>query len=307
MNGAMVLRDQMLADTALDSIQSQFGPKIRGSLLVEELYGNIKDLDFFILFGSAVSIIGNWGQSPYAAATNFMTSLIYRRRKRNLVGSILHPGQILGVGYLSRMGKELSEIMTKTVGTFALSEVMLHELFAETILAGRPDSGLNPVITAGFAKQDPVERPDLIWYRSPKGWLMIDYCSQTNTSNPEGQVASVKEQLELATTMAEATETVLAGLMAKLVNKLQLPEETAITSESYVTDLGVDSLVAVDLRNWFIKELEVDVPVLKILSDATIGKLAEDATSKLSTKLLPSLVEDTGAPPNGAKANGHAH
>ena len=303
----MVLRDQMLSDMTLETIQSQFKPKIYGSLLVEELYGDMKDLDFFILFGSTVGITGNWGQSPYAASTNFMTSLIYGRRKRNLVGSILHPGQIRGVGYFVRMGKELSERMDKSVGTFVISELALHELFAESILAGRPDSGLNPIITTGFAMQDPVKHPDLIWYRSPKIWRMINYCAREHTSKSEGQLTPMREQLESTTTMVDATKTVLAGLMAKLVNKLQLSDETAITSESYVTDLGVDSLIAVDLRNWFVKELEVDVPVLKILGDATVGQLAEDATFKLSRKLLPSLAEDEGNLPNGAKANGQAH
>lgn len=297
MNAAMVLRDQMLADMTLETIQSQFRPKVHGSILVEELYGAKSDLDFFVLFGSAVGVNGNWGQSPYTAATNFMTSFIHGRRKRNLVGSIIHPSEIRGVGYFARKGKGLSHLMSSSQGTHILSEIDLHEMFAEAILAGRPDSGRNPVIIGGLTVQNPVERPDLIWYRSPKVSKMVDYCVQATIFKPGGQLTSMKEKLESATTMAEVAETVLAGLIAKLVNKLQLSADVPVTSESYSTELGLDSLFAVDLRNWFIKELGVDVPVLKILSGCTVGELADDATSKLSNKLLPSLSEEQEGPP----------
>lgn len=58
-------------------------------------------------------------------------------------------------------------------------------------------------------------------------------------------------------------------------------------------DLGIDSLIAVDLRTWFLKELDVDMPVLKILGGMsvrellafTVEKLPENLTSSLSFKI----------------------
>ena len=53
--------------------------------------------------------------------------------------------------------------------------------------------------------------------------------------------------------------------------------------------LGIDSLVAVDLRSWFMKELSVDMPVLKIISGATVGELLERARELLDPAMTPAL------------------
>ncbi|KAK2834879.1 hypothetical protein FQN49_006825 [Arthroderma sp. PD_2] len=290
-NGAMILRDQMFMDSSLETINSQFRPKVDGSLLLEEIYGN-KNLEFFILFGSAAAVIGNVGQSAYTAATNFMTNLVQGRRKRNLVGSIIHPGQIMGVGYVARMGKGLLQLMSTTVGEHIVSEHSLHELFAEAILAGHPQSGRNPEIIAGLSMESPAEKPDILWYRIPKAWPLVDYFMHSNSAGSMDELVPLQEQLESATTRLEALEIVTVGLSAKLHHRLHLPEDVSITADTRVSELGVDSLVAVDLRTWFSKDLAVDIPVLQILNGSSIGELASSATEKLPVSLLPSLIED---------------
>lgn len=60
-------------------------------------------------------------------------------------------------------------------------------------------------------------------------------------------------------------------------------------------ELGIDSLVAVDLRSWFLKELSVDMPVLKILGGATISDLLAHAEEHLPKELVPHLVAENGS------------
>lgn len=64
--------------------------------------------------------------------------------------------------------------------------------------------------------------------------------------------------------------------------------------------MGVDSLVAVEMRSWFLKELGVDVPVMKILGGASIATLVEDVLHKLPIELLtrldPEYKSKTAAP-----------
>jgi hybrid polyketide synthase/nonribosomal peptide synthetase ACE1 len=64
-------------------------------------------------------------------------------------------------------------------------------------------------------------------------------------------------------------------------------------------ELGVDSLVAVDLRSWFLKELGVDMPVLKIFNAASIRELLVTAAEVVPESLIPNLVfgEQTVKPP----------
>jgi hybrid polyketide synthase/nonribosomal peptide synthetase ACE1 len=57
----------------------------------------------------------------------------------------------------------------------------------------------------------------------------------------------------------------------------------------HTEELGIDSLVAVDLRSWFIKEMSVEMPVLKILGGGTVAELIIDAVEKLPTSLIPNI------------------
>jgi acyl carrier protein len=278
----------MFADMTLEGMHSQFRPKVQGSILVEEIYGGM-DLDFFILFGSATGISGNWGQSAYAAATNFMTNMIRARRKKRLVGSILYPSEIRGIGYFMRRDSGLSQLMNNTIGRAFLSERGLHEMFAEAILAGRPDSGRCPEIMITPRLASPLELPNILWYRNPKLWEFIDYSMQSTSSQTAGQAVSIKEQLQSATSMCEAVNVIAEGFGAKLTHKLHLSAEIPVTPATRLSELGVDSLVAVDLRTWFVKELEVDIPMLRILGGSSIGELAEEAASKLSPDMLPRI------------------
>ena len=71
-----------------------------------------------------------------------------------------------------------------------------------------------------------------------------------------------------------------------------------------IDELGVDSLVAVDVRSWFLKELNVDMPVLKLLSGATVDEVLTFAQERLSPGLIPKLGAGIGSdgpePENGS-------
>ena len=79
------------------------------------------------------------------------------------------------------------------------------------------------------------------------------------------------------------------ALFAKLQLALQLPPEADIGQilSSDADDLGIDSLTAVEVRSWFLKELEIDIPVLKILNGGTITDLISFAMEKLPGELAP--------------------
>lgn len=92
------------------------------------------------------------------------------------------------------------------------------------------------------------------------------------------------------------------ALAAKLSFNLQLSDDEAIRDTMPLIELGVDSLVAVEVRTWFMQEAGVDLPVLKILGGASIADLVNDAMTKLPQDLLsrfeatsPAESSDTSA------------
>lgn len=80
-----------------------------------------------------------------------------------------------------------------------------------------------------------------------------------------------------------------------LSDRLHLSPEDSISPETTIVELGVDSLVAVDLRSWFTNELGLDMPVLKILGGASVADLIEDAVKRLPAELVPNVVSGSEA------------
>jgi hybrid polyketide synthase/nonribosomal peptide synthetase ACE1 len=73
-------------------------------------------------------------------------------------------------------------------------------------------------------------------------------------------------------------------------------------------ELGMDSLIAVEIRTWFLQELEVDMPILKILGGASVADLVNHSIPKLQeilSRFAPTLAEaplfatNTTGPPSG--------
>ncbi|KIM95148.1 hypothetical protein OIDMADRAFT_60307 [Oidiodendron maius Zn] len=78
------------------------------------------------------------------------------------------------------------------------------------------------------------------------------------------------EQVSNVTTLEEAFEV----LTAKLRAMLQLSDQV-IDRNAPLIKLGIDSLVAVQVRSWFLKELKVDMPVLKLLGRAPLANICK--------------------------------
>jgi acyl carrier protein len=96
---------------------------------------------------------------------------------------------------------------------------------------------------------------------------------------PEPQ--STKDLVAAATSREGKADAIAACLMDKIRDRLNLIADAPLSSDTLIPELGVDSLVAVELRRWFAKELAVDIPIVLVLSGASVGELAYSAASKL--------------------------
>jgi Phosphopantetheine attachment site len=67
-------------------------------------------------------------------------------------------------------------------------------------------------------------------------------------------------------------------------------------------DFGIDSLVAVEIRAWFLQELAVDLPVLKILGGASVADLVDYSMQKLHDVLSITAQTSTNTPPLATSA-----
>jgi hypothetical protein len=86
--------------------------------------------------------------------------------------------------------------------------------------------------------------------------------------------------VEEAASLAEAANFVANGLAAKLCKALSLPLEAFDVSQPSQV-YGIDSLIAVEMRNWFMQPLKVDVAVFEILGGSTAETLGRAVAEKI--------------------------
>ncbi|GLI77277.1 putative Hybrid PKS-NRPS biosynthetic cluster [Penicillium ochrochloron] len=292
-NAAMVLKDTLFSQMSYQQMTDVLKPKIDGSNWLDEIFYDTP-LDFFVCFSSTSSVGGVFGQSNYAAACSYMTSLVRQRRARGLAGSAFDIGRVAGIGYIERASQVVQETFEK-YSYMPLSETDLHQMFAETIFAGIPEMNLEPVISTGIERV-PADRKNLPpWILYPRlSHYLIDTQETKAVADSKQTVQPVREQLIEATTAEQVISIIKTCFAAKLQIVLQLTGEE-MDMNAPLVEIGIDSLVAVEVRSWFLKELQTDMPVLKILGGGSISDLAEQASKKLATELVPML-GDTATP-----------
>lgn len=280
-NAAMILRDKAFSEMTLDEMTDVLRPKVEGTRNLDEVFGNSK-LDFFILFSSLACVIGNRGQSNYGAANMFMTSFVNQRRKRGLAASIIDIGMLLGVGYVARTGASTMNRL-RTYNYMAIAETELHVIFTEAIAAGDPSSTEIPDIITSLqsTSMSVSEEARPPWYQDPRfsHYIVEQEAGRTDTG-VKAALLPVEKQLLDAQNWEEALIIVENCFAAKLELILQIPSD-GIDKSIPLADLGIDSLIAVEIRSWFLKELTIDMPVLKVLGGSSITDLCKDAMSRL--------------------------
>ena len=280
-NGAMVLRDRLFVDMSWPDFEAVLAPKVVGTQNIDELFGDGEEdetLDFFIVLSSATSLVGIIGQSAYSAANHFAASLVRQRRSRGLAGSVIVIGFLTGLGYIfHRSDKEHLATIEKSLlpRLDRQSETDLCEMLAEAIVCGRPNSDQPPELITGIRTSFQEA-----WHQDPRlSCYLVQEGVRESGGGPEEVNGNVKVEVQLAA-VEDPKEglTVLEKCFSQaLGNMLQL-DPAQISGDVPAVNLGVDSLVSVRIREWFLKELGVDVPILKIMStNHTVSRLCEDA------------------------------
>lgn len=303
MHGAMVLEDGPFSEMSFEAMTKVLRPKVLGTIHLDRLFRE-NTLDFFVFFSSLASAVGNRGQANYSASNMYMTAKTFERQRSGLAASVLHLGAVMGVGYVSRessrsiSGEALFSIVRRA-GFDQMDERAFHQCVAEAILASRPNSSRNPEIVTSVRVVNVDEEVSVPWTNNPR----FSHCITRGSTNDEakrtlgGSMAAVKPRLLEVTSVEEAITVITDAFVQKLQVMLQIQLQSDDDRSNFLTanaeETGIDSLVAVEIRSWFQKEMEVDVPVLMILGGATVAELITCAAEKLPATLTPNIGQDS--------------
>ncbi|KAF5694735.1 polyketide synthase [Fusarium denticulatum] len=310
-NGALVLKDQLFVKMEPDALTDVFAPKVDGTIHLSEIFSE-PTLDFFVLFSSMSSVVGNAGQSNYNAASLFQAAIAQQRRERGLAASVMALGMVADVGYIAAKGPTLMERLRKAF-YMPISESDAHQIFAEAVAASKPGvtsddtiemiSGIQPFNYTASTKARPP------WVNNPRfsHFVREEEDSKGVDASRAGQSnIRILERLDAAGSEEEAAAALLVAFRAKVETMLQMAPDS-LNVEASLLDVGIDSLLAVEIRSWFLKEVHVDVPVLKTLSGDNAKDICTDAANKyLSAKMQESKSDTGDASKSDSAANGSA-
>ncbi|KAI1084292.1 ketoacyl-synt-domain-containing protein [Whalleya microplaca] len=293
-NGSMVLRDRVFAQMDEETWHAVLGPKTVGSANLDAAFADA-DLDFFIMTSSFAAIGGHAGQTNYAAANAYMNGLAARRRRRQgRAGSVLNIGVVYGLGFLARERGDLYAGLERE-GYPPISERDLHAMFLEAIVAGRPDpDGRLPYdITTGLRRFDPGAPNPMHWHLDPRFSHFTLEPGDDDVKAGDGGAAkqSLKEVLEGLAEEEAIAQAIWAQFRDRLQAVLQLPDG-GVNADQGIPELGVDSLIAVEIRNWIWKVVGCDISVLRILGARSVYRLCQE----LAKEILEARSKDAGAP-----------
>lgn len=276
-NGAMVLDDRVFAQMDIDTWTRVMRPKTVGSRNLDVVF-DADDLQFFIMTSSFAAIGGHAGQSNYAAANMFTNGLAMNRRRRGLAGSVLNIGVIYGLGLLARERQDVYGDLERD-GYPPVSERDLHHMFIEAIEAGRPVPGQVADLTTGLSRYHVDDPKPLHWHRDQRFChFTVPTNAESRVQNDECEVKSIEGLVRLASSVDSAAKILETSMCRKVEGILQLPVNT-VNADDRISELGLDSLAAVEIRNWFYKSVGADVPVMRILAASCIS----DGKQVLST------------------------
>ncbi|KAF2771255.1 hypothetical protein EJ03DRAFT_388355 [Teratosphaeria nubilosa] len=299
-NAALVLRDRSFVDMTAEELNDVLAPKIDGSLHLHEEFSEPGLIDFFILFSTLSSLIGNAGQSNYDAASLYQVMLAKHRRQKGLPASVMEVGAVADVGYVAERGQSLFDKLSRIM-KLALCETDVHSIFAEAIAASPPregeivDSTTAELVTGmgfyNYSANDPIEtRPPWFNNRLASHFVREEQASATVVGGGDGDHLSVATRLQSATSEAEAASILTQALAARVEAMLQMASGTFKVDVSLL-EMGIDSLLAVELRTWFLKTVCVDVPVLKILGGDSGQAICAFAASQYLAEKSKSQTE----------------
>ena len=305
---SMILRDENFSRMTFDHWNAATLPKVHGTWnLHSATISAGLDLDFFVLFSSLSGIIGQPGQANYASANTFLDAFVQYRTNLGLPISAIDIGAVADVGYISE-NRDLMQKMAATGFKALREQEVLDALLVamtqkyrrrrkenERIKPGRSRFVDPNTFILGLGSTIPLDSPAnrAVWRHDRRMAIYHNSDAAINTSTAaaaaatsatlKSYIATSKSDISILKT-PDAANFFAREIGRRLFALLLKPEEDLNISLSLV-DLGMDSLVGIELRTWWRQALGFDVSVLEILGMGTLEALGGFAAEGLARRL----------------------
>lgn len=280
---SMVLRDQAWDKMTLDEWTQAASPKVEGTWNLQNATEGI-DLDFFVLFSSISGVIGQPGQANYAAANTFLDAFSQYRSSKGLPVVSIDVGAVDDIGVISN-NENLRRAMLAT-GAYMIKETELLEAVGAAMIMCR-SSSVNRNFVLGLASTIPLNSPNnrALW---KKDMRMAAYRNISGDGDGGAGAGSDTMKALLATIRHDEaalkdpdTAKTLAYEIGRKLFSLVLRSDDEIQTSASLADLGMDSLVAIEMRSWWRATFGFNISMLELLGMGNLDALGEHAADGL--------------------------
>jgi acyl carrier protein len=265
-HAASTIDDDLASELEMERLQAVLRPKLGGALALDVLTRD-DPIELFWLFSSATTLVGAPAQGAYVAANAALEALARQRRAEGRPALAIAWGPIADAGYLAER-PETRDALARRLGAKPIS--------AAEALGGLPaliESGLPAV---AFAETNWSEARRFLPILAGPSFSEI---RATVSGSPSDE--SLNERLAgldpdaalalLKTVVAEEAATILR-LPASGVDPLRP-----------LSEIGMDSLMAVELRLALETRLRVDLPLVSLAEGTSVGSIAARLAAAIST------------------------
>jgi phthiocerol/phenolphthiocerol synthesis type-I polyketide synthase D len=281
-HGAAVIDDEIVAALSRESFERVWAPKATGALRLH-VASSGRELDWWVGFSSTSSLLGSPGQGAYAAASAWLDGLVGWRRAAGLPAVAINWGQWSQVGAARALTFSALDPIDPAEGIEALQAILASDAARVGVARLRLDRA-----AAAFP-----EIQQLGYFAALAAELDFDDHDEGWTG-PDGL-----RELDAG----EAHQVVCARLSRRILAIMGYPKGARLDVGQALTELGLDSLMAVRIRNTVRADFGVEPAVALLLQGASLGEVATDLLRQLG---LGGNEESAGAAAVGDRAKARA-
>ncbi|KAL8799576.1 MAG: hypothetical protein Q9182_005787 [Xanthomendoza sp. 2 TL-2023] len=291
-NMAMILGDAPMASMTGEEWDRALKVKIESSWILHEVTKD-DDVEFFVLFSSIASVLGNRNQGSYNVGNTFLNALATYRRRMGLTAVAIALGAMTDIGVLSTYATPTTPLTLTRSGLTHLTTAHLSKILEATFhkshqqRLGQEPAPESAICITGLemwesndstTKDNKQKATEIIYWRRCPEFSPLSTSTLPSPIHPQPTTQQSLATM-LSSSTADITQTITTAFLPFLSHTLGFPPSTFDTSASLAT-YGLDSLNAVGVQYWCFHELHTTISVAEIFAAGSIAELINTISSR---------------------------
>ena len=261
-HAAGILEDGVLFDMDLDRLDRVLAPKLAGAWNLHRATLD-QPIDLFVCFSSMAAVLGSPGQGNYAAGNAFLDGLASYRRSQGLPATSINWGPWAQSGMAAEAGRGAQiksrgvEMLPPDQSLMVLGDALQHEVTNLVVM----DVQWSDMLRLMTGRRPP---------------LLGNMIGESDTYADESTGADVDHEFRAKLLVSGENERIakLGAYFADELANIMGIDATDLNLEQPLSNLGLDSLMAMELKNKLESRLILNIPMARFLEGPSVNKLA---------------------------------